>query len=134
MVRMKRAGFSIGAVLSVLAGTVAMSLIIYAFIANASPYVTIKEAKLSRADDLHVAGDLDRASLETDVRARQVRFTLTDEAGDRLPVVYAGAPISNMGEATQVVAIGKCEDGTFLAHKLLVKCPSKYEAEKKGAS
>ena len=111
-----------------------MSLIIYAFIANASPYVTIKEAKLSKADDLHVAGDLDRASLETDVRARQVRFTLTDEAGDRLPVVYAGAPISNMGEATQVVAIGKCQDGTFLAHKLLVKCPSKYEAEKKGAS
>ena len=131
---MKQAGFSIGAVLSVLAATVAVSLIIFAFIANASPYVSIKEAKLSQADDLHVAGDLDKGSLQTDVRAREVRFTLTDAAGDRLPVVYSGAPISNMGEATQVVAIGKCQNGTFLAHKLLVKCPSKYEAEKKGAT
>jgi len=131
---MKQAGLSIGAVLSVLAATIAMSLIIYAFIANASPYVSIKEAKLSKAEDLHVAGDLDKGTLQTDVRAREVRFTLTDKAGDRLPVVYSGAPISNMGEATQVVAIGKCENGKFLAHKLLVKCPSKYEAEMKGAS
>jgi cytochrome c-type biogenesis protein CcmE len=132
---MKRtSGIKVGTIVSIVVATLAVSGMVIAFLSNASPYVSIKEAKTSTADDLHVTGDLDKASLVTDVRAREVRFTLTDEAGDRLPVIYSGPPISNMGEATQVVAIGKCENGSFLAHRLLVKCPSKYEAEKQGAS
>lgn len=131
---MKKAGFSLGVVLSVVVAVAAAILIGFAFMKNASPYVSIKEAKLSLASDLHVAGNLDKGTLKTDVRAGKVTFTLTDEAGDRLPVVYSGAPIANMGEATQVVAIGKFQDGTFQAHKLLVKCPSKYEAELQGSA
>jgi len=37
----------------------------------------------------------------------------------------------NMGEATKVVAIGGMKDGKFVSDQLLVKCPSKYESEKK---
>ena len=131
---MKKAGFSIGVILSVVLAVAAAVLIGFAFMNSASPYVSIKEAKLSAADDLHVAGNLDKGTLETDVRAGKVTFTLTDDAGDRLPVIYSGAPIANMGEATKIVAIGKYENGTFQAHKLLVKCPSKYEAELKDSA
>jgi hypothetical protein len=31
--------------------------------------------------------------------------------------------------ATNVVAIGTYKDGRFVSDKLLVKCPSKYQAE-----
>lgn len=120
----------LGTLISIVVATLAVSGMVIAFLSNASPYVTVAEAKASAADDLHVAGSLDKATLESDARARMVRFTLIDEKGDRMPVVYTGEPISNMGEATKIVAVGKCEEGTFKAHRLLVKCPSKYEATK----
>jgi cytochrome c-type biogenesis protein CcmE len=46
-------------------------------------------------------------------------------------VIYSGPPPSNMGEATQVVAVGGMKDGVFRAHQLNLKCPSKYEGKKK---
>lgn len=119
----------LGTILSIVVATLAVTGMVIAFLSNASPYVTVAEAKVSTATDLHLAGDFDKESLTSDVRAREVRFTLVDEKGDRIPVIYSGAPISNMGEATKVVAVGKVEAGKFLAHRLLVKCPSKYEAE-----
>jgi len=119
----------LGMILSIVVAGLAVTIMAFAFLTNASPYVTVAQAKSSMGDDLHLAGEYDKASLTTDVRAREVRFTLIDEKGDRIPVVYSGAPISNMGEATKVVAVGRVDNGTFLAHRLLVKCPSKYEAE-----
>ena len=130
----KKGGFAVGTVVSIFVATLAVSGMVIAFLSNASPYVSIKEAKLSTADDLHVSGSLDKDSLKNDHRKHELRFTLVDEAGDRLPVVYTGETINNMEEATKIVAIGKYEDGTLQAHKLLVKCPSKYEAEKKASS
>lgn len=121
----------LGTILSIVVATMAVTGMVIAFLSNASPYVTVAQAKASTGNDLHLAGEYDKATLTTNVRAREVRFTLIDEKGDRIPVVYSGAPISNMGEATKVVAVGKVEDGVFLAHRLLVKCPSKYEAEVK---
>lgn len=106
---------------------------VIAFLSNASPYVTVAEARSSTGDDLHLAGDLDKKSLESDVRAGEVRFTLKDEKGESIPVIYKGTPIANMGEATKVVAIGKCDGDVFRAHRLLVKCPSKYEATNKAS-
>jgi cytochrome c-type biogenesis protein CcmE len=35
----------------------------------------------------------------------------------------------NFDQATSIVAIGHYKDGTFAAEQLLVKCPSKYQAE-----
>jgi cytochrome c-type biogenesis protein CcmE len=124
-------GIKYGTIVSIFVATLAVTGMVIAFLSNASPYVSVKEALKSSADDLHVAGNLDPASLITDVRAREVRFTITDDQGDALPIVYSGEPISNMGDATKIVAIGKCQDGKLLAHKLLVKCPSKYESAKK---
>lgn len=119
----------LGMILSIVVAGLAVTIMAFAFLTNASPYVTVAQAKTSAGDDLHLAGEYDKASLTSDVRAREVRFTLIDEKGDRIPVIYSGAPISNMGEATKVVAVGRVDNGTFKAHRLLVKCPSKYEAE-----
>lgn len=130
----RKGGFALGTVVSIFVATLAVSGMVIAFLSNASPYVTIREAKLSTADDLHVTGGLEPGTLKNDHRNREIRFTLVDESGEKLPVIYTGESIANMEEATKIVAIGKYEEGTFKAHKLLVKCPSKYEAEKKGSS
>jgi len=46
-----------------------------------------------------------------------------------MPVVYHGVIPGNFDQATMVVAIGRYQEGRFLAEQLLVKCPSKYQAE-----
>ena len=45
-------------------------------------------------------------------------------------VRYKGVKPDNFDEAYHVVAIGKYTGDAFAADKLLIKCPSKYEAEK----
>lgn len=111
-----------------------LSAMFGAFLMNASPYVTIAEARKSPGTNLHVTGDLDKASLASNPLKQEVRFQLKDEKGDTINVLYTGAPPANMGEATKVVAVGGMEGDVFHATKLLIKCPSKYESTDKKVS
>jgi cytochrome c-type biogenesis protein CcmE len=62
-------------------------------------------------------------------------FGLRDAHGEVLPVEYRGVVPGNFDQATSIVAIGRYRNGTFEAEELLVKCPSKYQAEaEKGES
>jgi cytochrome c-type biogenesis protein CcmE len=116
------------ALIAIIAGALGLTAMMYAFLTQASPYVTVAQAKEMSGDNLHLAGDLDRASLDVNTRQGHVEFFLTDEEGIRQHVVYDGPPPSNMGSATQVVAVGgMSENGTFVARRLILKCPSKYE-------
>jgi cytochrome c-type biogenesis protein CcmE len=100
-----------------------------AFIKNASPYVTVAQAKESHADGVHLAGDLVKNSIQTDARSGEIKFTLKDQDGAEAHVVYVGSIPGNLSEATKVVAIGGMQtNDVFMAHELLVKCPSKYES------
>lgn len=111
----------------------ALSGAVFAFLTNASPYVTVAQAMQSKSDSLHVAGDILKPTLQVNSAARQCRFTLRDKAGQTLEVVSSDIP-ANMGDATQVVAVGGMDGDEFKAHKLLVKCPSKYESEDSNTS
>jgi cytochrome c-type biogenesis protein CcmE len=103
--------------------------VLTAFISNASPYVTIAEAKESRNDSLHLAGTLVKDTVHTDPSKGQISFKLQDKTGARAEVVYVGSTPGNLKEATKVVAVGGMKNDTFLAHQLLIKCPSKYEGK-----
>ena len=46
-----------------------------------------------------------------------------------MPVEYRGVIPGNFDQAVSVVAIGKFAGDHFEAQQLLVKCPSKYQAE-----
>lgn len=102
---------------------------VMAFLGNASPYVTAQQAKSMPGENLHLAGDLMKETLFVDVRRQEVRFTLRDEKGDVVPVVFEGSPPANMGSATKIVAVGGFSEGRFEARRLLLKCPSKYKSE-----
>lgn len=121
----------LSSIVAVVIGVLGLSGMLVAFLNNASPYVTIAEAKSAKGDNLHVAGDLVKETVFTDTAGGVVRFDLKDEAGGKLPVVYHGLPPANMGNATKVVAVGGMKDGAFHATKLLIKCPSKYESTQK---
>jgi len=119
-----------GAIASIVVAVLAMGTLMAVFVRNASPYVTVAEAKSQTGNGLHVAGQIVSGSLSTDLLHNQIRFVLKDDAGQSLPVVYTGAPVSNLGSATKVVAIGAMKGDKFMSDQLLVKCPSKYEATK----
>lgn len=98
-----------------------------AFLSNASPYVSIAEAKAKPGDNQHLSGDIVSGSVKTDLRAGVVRFQVKDQEGQTADVLYQGPPPANMGSATKVVAVGGMKEGVFHTKKLILKCPSKYE-------
>ncbi|HTQ10327.1 MAG TPA: cytochrome c maturation protein CcmE [Fimbriimonadaceae bacterium] len=125
----KKRGFATGAVLTAVICLMAFGGVIYAFMANSSPYVTVAQAKTSTADNLHVAGDIVKSTVQQDIANHTLIFDIKDTTGT-VTVVYTGTMPQNMGEANKVVAEGGMKNGKFVSDKLLVKCPSKYESEK----
>lgn len=99
------------------------------FVSNASPYVTVNEIDGQR-QNVHVVGKIVPNTLKQNSLAREVTFNLQDDSG-MVPVRYVGPPQSNLTHANQVVVIGTKKEGVFEANQMLVKCPSKYESEKK---
>lgn len=55
-------------------------------------------------------------------------FTMTDMAGSSARVFHKGFLPQNLMEAESVVVVGRFIDDEFVAGKVLVKCPSKYQA------
>lgn len=97
-----------------------------AFKASLTPYVSFAQARASR-EAVQVAGKLVEGSSSYDEASGTLMFILEDNHGDRMKVHFSGAKPGNFEEATQIVAIGRFSQGVFLAEKLLVKCPSKYQ-------
>ena len=99
-----------------------------AFKKSLTPYVSFADARAA-SRTVQVAGAPVKESTAYDEANRELRFTITDDKGDRLSVVYAGVRPANFDEAVSVVAIGRWDGDAVRAEKLLVKCPSKYQGE-----
>lgn len=117
----------IGSILSIVVAVLAVSGMFAAFLTQASPYVTVAQAKSASQRTVHVPGHLDKSTLKRDVLNGRVTFDIADEKGDRIHVVYAGPPPANLGNATQVVVIGAMQGDVFHAKDMLIKCPTKYK-------
>ena len=96
------------------------------FKSNLTPYVSFEEATRTERK-VQVAGGLLENSTKYIDESEQLSFTIVEEGGDSMPVLYEGVKPGNFEEAIQIVAIGNYNDGTFHAEQLLVKCPSKYQ-------
>jgi len=119
-----------GPIIAVVLALLGMSAVVFAFVTNASPYVTVAQAKTMKGNNLHVAGELMLETVQSNPAARLVTFNLKDDAGDIIAVRYQGVTPANLRAATRVVAVGGYRNGEFQSEKLLLKCPSKYESEK----
>lgn len=79
---------------------------------------------------VRVSGALVPDSVVEDIGAAFLSFDLAGESGTRLTVQYHGLRPDNMEQATGAIVEGKLtEDGTLIASKIMMQCPSKYEAE-----
>lgn len=97
------------------------------FQSSLTPYVSFAQAK-SMSGNVQVRGVLANPQITTAEQGRLVQFVLRDETGEEVAVSYRGTKPDNMEEATSIVAVGKYQQGQFVAEKLLVKCPSKYQS------
>ncbi len=78
--------------------------------------------------DFRINGTVTTGSIERLPTGMDVRFELTD-GETAIPVAYHGIiPDTFVDEAAVVVEGSLQTDGTFVAHNLLAKCPSKYES------
>jgi cytochrome c-type biogenesis protein CcmE len=100
-------------------------------------YLTVSEfmqAPDRRSDGFRINGKVTDGTIVRYASGQEVRFVVSDGASD-LPVHYAGIIPDTFVDGAEVVVEGRLgDDGTFRAHMLLAKCPSKYEAAEDGDS
>ena len=118
----------------ILLGILLLAFVGYAgwsFMDAVTPYVGIAEARRSTGN-VQVKGLLAAGAPAPHMEGNLLVFTLQDEeTGETMVVHYHGTKPDQFDEAYHVVAIGKYQDTAFEAHKLLIKCPSKYEQQKR---
>ena len=118
----------------ILLGILLLAFVGYAgwsFMDAVTPYVGIAEARRSTSN-VQVKGLLAAGAPAPHMEGNLFVFTLQDEeTGETMVVHYHGMKPDQFDEAYHVVAIGKYQDTAFEAHKLLIKCPSKYEQQKR---
>ena len=95
---------------------------------SVTPYISFAEARRSEGL-VQVNGTLADKQYVLKQSEQYLSFRLKDAQGEILPVEYRGIVPGNFDQATSVVAIGRYQGGRFEAEQLLVKCPSKYQAE-----
>lgn len=122
----------------VLGGTVIVLFMVwgvYAFMETTVQYVPIEKAQTSRST-VQVMGKIDFDAVNYDDEAARLEFVLYDSeakemaTATKLNVVYYGVVPGNFDQATSVVVKGKPDEhGDFVADKMFIKCPSKYQGE-----
>ena len=94
-------------------------------------YLTVSEFLASPdrvTGEFRITGKVAEGTIDRLPAGREARFVLTDGSAN-LPVAYRGQIPDAFVEGSDVVVEGRQrDDGTFQAHLLLAKCPSKYEA------
>ncbi len=112
-------------------------LLISSFQSNAMYYLTVPELKTQAQTEgaafynriVRVSGPLHKESIDWNARTMLLKFHI-DESGGMFPVAYLGPVPDTLQNGETVVVEGKyTREGVFNATNILVKCPSKYEAE-----
>jgi len=95
---------------------------------NLTPYVGFEEAKNSNSS-VQIIGEVVSGETKYNLENQKFYFNLKDPEGEKMRVVFNGVKPANFEQATNVVVIGKYEEGFFFADQILVKCPSKYQGK-----
>lgn len=132
---LNRRRFVVGAALIALA----VSYLVWAGIrSTAVYYFELDEfygARAAHADEvLRVKGWVRTGTMQWDPATNKLAFELAHQDGSgALPVAFQGILPDMFAEGREVVVEGRDEGTVFRAHQVMTSCPSKYEAERKGA-
>lgn len=106
---------------------------------DASAYVSFKEAKeladRGNKNKIHVVGTLPKDSqgnvigIQPSPDMLSFRFDLVDENNVTQTVFHPNPMPMDFLRSEQVVVVGAYQNDRFVAEKILLKCPSKYQEE-----
>jgi len=108
-------------------GAIILAALIFGFTAfqgALTPYVTAANVAASKGR-VQLSGLMDGTPSRD--AAGNIVFSLKDDKGHSVKVVYNGPALANLDTATGAVAIGQYKEGAFHADQVMLKCPSKYE-------
>jgi cytochrome c-type biogenesis protein CcmE len=115
-------------------------MIIISTAGDASSYVTFAEAlnMVNKGNNkkIHVVGQLKKdtqgniTGIEPSVDHLSVSFIMIDKNNHEQQVFYKDPMPPDLLKSEQVVVVGSYVHGSFVADKILLKCPSKYQEEK----
>jgi len=118
--------------------------IIIATAGDASTYVSFEQAYVMASTgnktQIHVVGDLKKdaqgniVGIEKSQDNLSFSFILIDESKKEQKVYYNEPMPPDFARSEKVVVIGGYQNNAFVANKILLKCPSKYQEEKINAS
>lgn len=100
---------------------------------DSSTYSNFSEASATPGKEFHIIGRLDKnKSIDYDATKNVNRFSfyLIDDKGLEKKVMYNNPKPQDFEKSEKVVVIGSMKKNEFLATSLLLKCPSKYNANK----
>lgn len=112
----------------------AMAWGISSFVGTTVQYVSIAEARTADRT-VQVMGKIDTEQVKYNSAESRLEFAIYDAEAlekshaENMKIVYYGTVPGNFDQATSVVCKGTNKDEGFVAEKLLVKCPSKYQGE-----
>jgi cytochrome c-type biogenesis protein CcmE len=107
---------------------IAVAVGVSSFRKSVTPYISFAEARHA-SGLVQVNGTLADKNYVLRRDQQYLEFKLKDSRAEVLPVVYRGVIPGNFDQAVSIVAIGRYQVDHFEAEQLLVKCPSKYQAE-----
>jgi len=99
-------------------------------------YFTVEEALAKGAEvpaaKMRVNGDIVAGSIDWRPRDLVLAFSVEGEQGGRLDAVYHGPRPDNFEAGIPAILEGRFgDDGVFYVEKLMLACPSRFEAETK---
>jgi cytochrome c-type biogenesis protein CcmE len=124
----KKIKFVVGGVIIALA----IAYLIYTGVQSSAAYfLTVDELYAKGAaienQTVRVSGKVDAATIDFNNRDLLLKFEVTSETGQRMPVIFNGPKPDQMREGAEAILEGKYDGQAFTAQSLLLKCPSRYE-------
>ena len=91
-----------------------------------TPSEVVEQGNAIYGENVRVNGQVLPGSVTQETQGRVLKFTISDGAVN-LPIVYQGVTPDTFKVGVEVVVEGELDtSGTFQAHTLMPKCPSRY--------
>jgi cytochrome c-type biogenesis protein CcmE len=106
----------------------AIGMILSTF-SDSSTYASFNEALAEPQKEFHVVGELNKEKeleYNPEENVNRFAFYLVDREGTERKVIFNGTKPQDFERSEQVVITGKMNNQVFMADKILMKCPSKY--------
>ncbi len=99
---------------------------------DADTYASFAEAREHPGRQFHIIGELNpEKPVEEKVEQNTLTFSfyMLDRDGEESKVIYFGGKPQDFEKLDQIVLVGSYNHDNFVASQLLLKCPSKYNAD-----